>query len=129
MSLKPQNLIQAAEADVKRRAKNELIAANKWLEPYEQYAFHRKHVNRGVTVRKILELALAEPNIVKPIRVMDKKTGKQKVNPRTGKWKWRNAKTKRITKRIYEEPELIRAALAMLEKANVEQPGHPATPD
>lgn len=121
MSLKPQNLIQAAEADLKRRETNKLIAVHGHRgDRYEQYAFHRKHVNRCSTVREILELALAEPDIIKPIRVMDKETGQQKVNPRTGNWKWRNLKTKRTTKRIYEEPAIIVAALAMLGNTNVE---------
>lgn len=121
MSLKPQNLIQAAEADLKRREKNKIIATNQFRgERYEQYAFHRKHVNRCSTVREILELALAEPDVIKPIRIMDRETGQQRVDPRTGNWKWRNMKTKRTTKRIYEEPAIIVAALAMLENANVE---------
>lgn len=120
MSLKPQNLIQAAEADIKRRAKNEVIATCKWREPYEQYAFHRKHVNRSKTVREILEAALAGLDIIKPTPIFDKKTGEQKVDRYTGKPKWRNLKTKRVTKRIYQEPAIIEAALAILEKTNAD---------
>lgn len=66
MPLKPQNLIQAAEADMKRSMRNaELTATYKqrFQFHYEEYAFHRDHVRRADTARELLVLALMNPNV------------------------------------------------------------------
>jgi hypothetical protein len=54
MSLKPQNLIQAAETDLKRKAHNKNERGSGY---YQQYAFYRLHVRRGKSVADILRLA------------------------------------------------------------------------
>lgn len=54
MSLKPQNLIQAAEADLKRRLRNtEAVATT-----FEYYAFHKIHVRKAKSAKQLLLLAL-----------------------------------------------------------------------
>lgn len=67
MPLKPQNLIQAAEADLKRSLRNAEIAMMAKHQGgtghYEQFAFHRDHVRRADTARDLLVLALMNPNI------------------------------------------------------------------
>jgi len=65
MSLKPQNLIQAAEADLRRRERN--VARHKGLPlggfglKTEQYAFHAPHVRRARDAKHLLEMALKRP--------------------------------------------------------------------
>jgi hypothetical protein len=69
MPLKPQNIVQAAEADLKRKHRNAVRAgfeegykhACPYEGGYEQYAFHRKHVRRASTAHQLLVLALADP--------------------------------------------------------------------
>jgi hypothetical protein len=60
MSLKPQNIIQAAEADLARKRRNAERAKNHDHE-YEQYAFHRAHVRRARDARELIRLALMDP--------------------------------------------------------------------
>ena len=62
MPLKPQNIIQAAEADLQRRQRNNAEAKTDRPQ-YEQYAFHREHVRRSATVLDLIRLALMNPTI------------------------------------------------------------------
>lgn len=61
--LKPQNIVQAAEADMKRGARNAKQAAEaKEFSPcYEEYAFHRKHVRKAHSAHDLMVLALMDP--------------------------------------------------------------------
>ncbi len=62
MSLKPQNIVQAAEADLQRRDHNAREAEQR--DPsYEPYAFHRLHVRRASDARGLLLLALMDPGM------------------------------------------------------------------
>ena len=70
MSLKPQNLIQAAEADLRRRRQNidlqELRDAAKQAgAPFhyamEEYAFLGEHVRKAKSAKELLLLALMRP--------------------------------------------------------------------
>lgn len=66
MSLKPQNLVQAAQADLQRRERNggfDPKARRRNKVPFEHYAFHRKHVRRAMSVEDVLRLAVADPLI------------------------------------------------------------------
>lgn len=65
MSLKPQNLVQAAEADMKRAQRNAISAvdAKRFAVSYEEYAFHRDHVRRARTPMQLLVLALMHPTV------------------------------------------------------------------
>lgn len=60
MGLKPQNIIQAAEADLQRKRRNAEEAEFK-DHAYEPYAFHRNHVRRTSSPRELLILALMDP--------------------------------------------------------------------
>ena len=60
MSLKPQNIIQAAQADLARKRRNAARAKERDHE-YEQYAFHRAHVRRARDARELIRLALMDP--------------------------------------------------------------------
>lgn len=61
--LKPQNIVQAAEADMKRAARNARQAAmsKQFSVTYEEYAFHRDHVRRAETSHDLMLLALMNP--------------------------------------------------------------------
>lgn len=62
--LKPQNIVQAAEADMKRAMRNaEQVSISKEFKVhYEQYAFHRDHVRRSFNKpRDLILLALMDP--------------------------------------------------------------------
>jgi hypothetical protein len=65
MSLKPRNLIQAAEADLKRRERNRRRHEGDWMgaegDSFEHYAFHAPHVRRAKNAEHLLELALRRP--------------------------------------------------------------------
>jgi hypothetical protein len=63
MSLKPQNIVQAAEADLARHARN--IKRHKLGDTsgMEQFAFHRKHVRRAGSARDLITLALMDPAV------------------------------------------------------------------
>lgn len=64
--LKPQNLVQAAEADMKRALRNAEHAFNaKEFSGigYEEHAFHRDHVRRADTASELLLLALMNPTV------------------------------------------------------------------
>jgi hypothetical protein len=94
MSLKPQNLIQAAEADLKRRLRNtEAVATT-----YERYAFHRMHVRRARSAHDLLRLALMSPPM--------------KFDPEEGTVELTS--TKPNTKLIYGNAGLLVAALKLL---------------
>lgn len=113
MSLKPQNLIQAAEADLERRLHNQHFV------PYEAYAFHMKHLPKlecrpedqlrkmcseddiEIMVRGMLLLALMDYS------VRDDREGREH------RWgKVRSAK--KTTKAIYEDAATIIEALRIL---------------
>jgi hypothetical protein len=66
MGLKPQNIVQAAEADMKRALRNaEQVALSKEFKVhYEPYAFHRDHVRRAFNdPRALMLLALMDPMV------------------------------------------------------------------
>lgn len=68
MPLKPQNIVQAAQADMKRAMRNaKQAASSKQYKPtYEQYAFHRDHVRRSFNrPADLMLLALMDPTIIK----------------------------------------------------------------
>jgi hypothetical protein len=61
--LKPQNIIQAADMDLRRVNRNKSEA--EYQDPhYEHYAFHRKHVHAARDVRELMILALMNPHVV-----------------------------------------------------------------
>src|SRR5678815_1353898 len=62
MVLKPSSLLQAAEADLKRRARNSDEAQTD-APSYEQFAFHRAHVRKAVDAHDLLVRALMEPGL------------------------------------------------------------------
>lgn len=62
MPLKPQNIVQAAEADLARQRRNAEQAKHRDAS-YEPYAFHRKHVRRAMGVRDLMVLALMDPMV------------------------------------------------------------------
>lgn len=66
--LKPQNIVQAAEADLRRR-KHNTMEAQLDSPAYEPYAFHRAHVRRARDVKALLTLAIMCPA---PGRTSDK---------------------------------------------------------
>lgn len=102
MSLKPQNLVQAAKADLARRERNRgrypftdpLIDG-----PMEPYAFHRKHVSKAENVRDLLVRAANNPSVAVPETRDDK--------PVTAK---------RETAIIYGDTDLIRRAIELCDK-------------
>jgi len=59
MSLKPQNIIQAAAADLARKRRNAEQAKYR-DHAYEQYAFHRSHVRRAICAHDLVLLALMD---------------------------------------------------------------------
>lgn len=61
MGLKPQNIIQAAEADLARHRRNAQEAQTS-NPSYEQYAFHRNHVRKSETPQDLIRLALMNPS-------------------------------------------------------------------
>lgn len=69
MPLKPQNIVQAAEADLARRRRNIERAKEPapWMQraegSMEPYAFHRNHVRKATTALGLIELALAHPEV------------------------------------------------------------------
>jgi hypothetical protein len=65
MGLRPQNIVQAAEADMKRGIRNAQQAAeSKQFAPcYEEYAFHRKHVRKAKSAHDLMVLALMDPAV------------------------------------------------------------------
>jgi hypothetical protein len=93
MSLKPQNLIQAAQADFDRRTRNLSVQHGK----FEAYAFHRKHVAEAMSAKELLILALMNP----PLR----------TNNEGDIWL---DTTKPNTKLIYGNAQLLLAAIRML---------------
>lgn len=82
MQLKPSAIWSAAMQDLKRRASN--------LEnppPYQQYAFHRRHVLKANTANDIIRAAIEQPGLGQ-------------------------ASGKKDTRMIYSDVELLRKALA-----------------
>lgn len=63
MPLKPQNIVQAAEADMKRARRNAEQAAQskQFAVMYEVYAFHRDHVRKAKSAHDLMLLALMNP--------------------------------------------------------------------
>jgi len=60
--LKPVNIIQAADADLRRIKRNAEEA--EYVDPhYEHYAFHRKHVHAAKSARELIIFALMEPHV------------------------------------------------------------------
>lgn len=66
MPLKPINIVQAAEADMRRSKKN-IYEAELQDPRYEPYAFHRKHARRAKSAHDLILLALMDP-MVKTIK-------------------------------------------------------------
>lgn len=62
MPLKPQNIVQAAEADLRRATRNAEQAKYR-DHSYEEYAFHRKHVRRARSAHDLMVLALMDPAV------------------------------------------------------------------
>jgi len=104
--LRPRNVVQAAQADIERRRRNEKRANPEYTwkpeERYEQYAFMRDHVKAADGAFGLIQTA------VDAITDKDRYDG---VMDRA-----RNS-TKRHMKHLYSEP-LLRAALE-LEKHHV----------
>ena len=82
--LKPINIVQAAERDLRLRERKRENKAD----PEEQYAFDRRHVNRARDIAHLIALAFFEP-----------------YNART---------TKRSTRIVYFDRDLLRETLAKL---------------
>lgn len=62
--LKPVNILQAAEADLRRIKRNAEEAG--YVDPhYQHYAFHRTHVHAAKSARELMIFALMEPHVVK----------------------------------------------------------------
>lgn len=65
MKLRPANVIQAAQADMKRRMRNSEIGVARGDhhagDAYEPYAFHRDHVRRAIDPYDLLIRALMDP--------------------------------------------------------------------
>ena len=60
MSLLPQNVLQAAEADLMRRIRNKVSARQG---TFELYAFHRSHVRAAKTIEQLVTYALMHPQL------------------------------------------------------------------
>jgi hypothetical protein len=58
MSLKPINILQAAEADLMRRIRNREQAQTGKC---EQYAFQREHVRKAKTIKQLLVCSIMDP--------------------------------------------------------------------
>jgi len=91
--LRPRNLVQAAQADIQRRKRNQEIAEKQWQIPYEQYAFLKEHVKNGDGTFGILAMALEHSRKV---------IANPELRPK-----------KRLARIIYTDPELIADALAL----------------
>lgn len=62
MVLKPSSLVAAAQADMRRRARN-ADEAQTDRPSYEPFAFHRTHVRKAVDAEDLLVRALMEPGL------------------------------------------------------------------
>jgi hypothetical protein len=60
MSLLPQKVLQAAEADLMRRIRNKACAQRG---TFELYAFHREHIRKAKTIRQLVVTALMQPEL------------------------------------------------------------------
>lgn len=64
MSLRPINILQAAEADLMRRIRNKgSMQRGRMRRPFELYAFHRDHVRKARGVCDLLVTALMQPAV------------------------------------------------------------------
>lgn len=102
MGLKPQNIVQAAQADLERRERNRDRVPDEhgWAirnDAMEPYAFHRKHVRVADSVRDLIKRAAENPEIAVPKTRDDE--------PLT---------TKRNTIIIYSDVPLLKRALALV---------------
>lgn len=62
VDLKPQNIVQAAEADMKRRARN-AEEATSYAPRYERYAFHRLHVIKAIDAHDLIIRAVQDQEL------------------------------------------------------------------
>jgi hypothetical protein len=123
--LRPQNVVQAARADIERRKRNELREIGKLDDDPEHYAFLRNHVRDADGAFGLIQCALAA--VIKD-REHPKPMYSKEVTDKAGKTqlKWFDPSlagrlrrsTKAHMKHLYSEP-LLRAALELepLEKA------------
>lgn len=65
MSLRPRNIIQAAEADLKRRERNVARYGGRLSSPHELYAFYAPHVRRAENAKHLLTLARNKGSAIK----------------------------------------------------------------
>lgn len=98
-SLKPQNVLQAAEADLMRRYRNKRYVGTR-AKAFEPYAFHRDQVRAAKTIKQLVRSALMCP---------DKGLKSKKKN----------------TRMLYADGALLVAALRYLQRNYAD--GHPAT--
>lgn len=92
MQLKPSSIVTAAERDISRKFQNAVAA--KLEEPTEPYAFCSKHVKKSSTAIELVRNALSDLTV-------GQKSGKL------------------MTRVIYGEEALLRAALELLNEAKV----------
>lgn len=102
--LKPQNLVQAAEADLKRRQRN-MSGETFGGVLFERYAFHRDHVRRAKNIKQLLLLALMDP----PLKVFEYPEQEWPVV--------RIATMKKETRLIYSDGALLVRAIRSLHHA------------
>lgn len=109
--LKPGSVVQAAEADLKRRVYN---MQKPRPNEYQHYAFHRKHVIKAETPRELIEMALKDARKLpeEPSEGITDEQVKQvekndPVGINSGK-KW--------TRIIYRDVSTLEAALAIFEE-------------
>jgi hypothetical protein len=62
MELKPSMVVQAAEEDIRKHRRNK-EAAQFTGEPYEHFAFHRRHVRKAADALDLLVRAYVEPGV------------------------------------------------------------------
>lgn len=98
--LLPANVVQAAEADLLRFMRNRM---DYQIQNYEPFAFHRAHVGRAMapghsaTAAELITLALADAELP------DDGEGRHCIG---------RTSHKRNTRRLYSDPDLLRAAIA-----------------
>lgn len=116
MSLRPQNLIQAALADLKRREHNEAVYAGLKHGEIEQFAFHRKHVERSESAGELLLLALMDYGVLRTKDLLwTEKTAKYTSQIGTVRKPAGQLMTaKKNTKIIYSDGALLIEALRLL---------------
>lgn len=94
MALRPSSIVATAREDLRRfernRTRGQGMPGHTLSDGYEPYAFHRKHVRKVIDVPALLALALSDPE----------------PGLASGKY---------ITRMLYADPELLRAAMRELE--------------